>query len=148
MTFLNIAAILSIGLMIGTELAVSVFINPIIYKLEESAQAAAIRLFAKRLGTAMPFWYVASLLLLIVEAVLRRGQPGFVLLIGASAIWVAVVVLTISFLVPINNRMMRLEPGVFARQAKSEHKRWDRMHRARVAALAVSFVFMLLAVGV
>ena len=44
-----------IGLLIGTELAVAVFIDPILWKLENSVQFTATRLFAKRLGTAMPF---------------------------------------------------------------------------------------------
>jgi hypothetical protein len=55
MLALNVVTTLCIGLLIGTEFAVSAFINPILRKLDSRAQASAIRLFAKRLGTAMPF---------------------------------------------------------------------------------------------
>jgi len=66
---LTIITTLCIGLLIGTEFSVSVFINPILRRLDVLAQAHAIRLFARRLGAAMPFWYTASLLLLIGEAI-------------------------------------------------------------------------------
>ena len=75
-SFLNGAAIVSIGLMIGVEFAVWVFINPILWKLEEPTRSYAIRLFAKKLGTAMPFWYAGNLLALLADAVLLRNQPN------------------------------------------------------------------------
>jgi uncharacterized membrane protein len=146
MVFTDILTTVCIGLMIGTEFAVSVFVNPVLWRLEDGAQAEAIPLFARRLGTAMPFWYVLSLLLLVLEMVLRRHEAGFALLVAAIAIWAVVIVLTLLFLVPINNRMIRLEPGGFAEAARREHHRWDSMHRVRVAALTAAMVCFLLAI--
>ena len=83
MSSLDIVAILCIGLLVGTEFAVSVFVNPVIWQLDERAQATAIRLFAVRLGKAMPFWYALSLIFLIIEAVVHRQQAGLSLLIAA-----------------------------------------------------------------
>jgi|SRR5579871_768358 len=145
MPFLDIAVTVCIGLLIGTEFAVSAFINPIVWKLDDRAQATAIHLFAERLGTAMPFWYAVSLLLLGLETLLRHHEPGFVLLIAASIIWAIVILLTLLFLVPINNRMARLTPDSFPEGARREHKKWDTLHRLRVAALIVAFVCFLLA---
>jgi hypothetical protein len=65
MDLLNIATILCIGLLIGVELAVSAFINPVVWKLDLAAQARAFPLFGHRLGRAMPVWYIAGLLLLV-----------------------------------------------------------------------------------
>jgi len=76
MLILDITVAVCIGLLVGAELSVSVFINPILSRLNESAQAAATRLFAIRLGRSMPFWYAASLLLLLAETFLRRHAPG------------------------------------------------------------------------
>ena len=143
--FLYIATTVCIGLLIGTEFAVSVFINPVLRKLEERSQARAISLFAGRLGRAMPFWYGLSLLLLIVEAVVERHELGFSLLIVATAIWLAVIVLTLLFLVPINNRMMLLDAASFPKEAQREHERWDSRHRLRVMALVVAMICFLLA---
>lgn len=146
MLILDITVAVCIGLLVGTELSVSVFINPILSRLDESAQAAATRMFAIRLGRSMPFWYAASLLLLLAETFLRRHEPGFTPLIIADAIWATVIVLTLLFLVPINNRMMQLDPGTFPEQARRAHHRWDMLHRIRVAALATAMVCCLLAI--
>ncbi len=144
---LNVVTTLCIGLLIGTEFAVSVFINPILRKLDNRAQAQAIRLFARRLGTAMPFWYVASLLLLIGEAIVHRRESGGLLLIAACVIWIAVIIHTVLVLVPINNRMTQLDSDAFSQEAQREHKKWDSLHRLRVVALVVALVCCLVAIG-
>jgi len=142
---LDIATIACIGLLIGTELAVSVFINPILWNLENVAQLAAVRMFAKRLGTAMPFWYVASLFLLIAETAVRRHEVNFVLLMFATIIWAAVIVLTLVYLVPINSRLAQLGANSVAAVAQQQHKHWDTMHRYRIAALGLSMLCFLVA---
>ena len=52
---LGIVTTMCIGLMIGAEFALSAFANPILEKLDDSTQAYATRLFARKLGTVMPF---------------------------------------------------------------------------------------------
>ncbi len=143
---LDIVTTVCIGLLIGTEFAVAAFINPILRKLGAREELRAIRLFAAKLGAAMPVWYGVSLLLLIAEAVLRRGENGYLLLIAAGAIWAAVIVLTILFLVPINNRLARVDPDAVPEPALKEHGRWDAMHRWRVATLTAAMVCFLIAV--
>lgn len=144
---LSTVAIVSIGLMIGVEFAVWAFINPILRKLADEPRAQAIVLFARRLGTAMPFWYTANLLLLIAEWVLLRRAVGAPLLATAVGLWVLVIVLTLMFLVPINNRMAREESHASAERAHREHKRWDSLHRARVIALGAAMVLFVVGIG-
>ena len=67
------------------------------------------------------------------------------LLLIANAIWAAVIVLTLLFLVPINNRMAKLDPQSFVAESRRAHHTWDAMHRARVAALTVAFVCLVAA---
>ncbi|MGA9584001.1 MAG: DUF1772 domain-containing protein [Terracidiphilus sp.] len=143
---LDIVTTVCIGLLIGTEFAVAAFINPILRKLGAREELRAIRLFAAKLGAEMPFWYSASFLLLIAEAVMRRGEPGFLLLIAAGAIWAGVIVLTLVFLVPINNRLARVDPDAAGEPALKEHGQWDAMHRWRVATLTAAMVCFLIAV--
>jgi len=143
---LDIATTVCIGLLIGTEFAVSVFINPVLEKLEDRTRAKAVSLFATRLGRAMPYWYGLSFLLLIAEVVVRHHQPGSLLLIAAGAIWFTVIVLTLIYLVPINNRMTKLDAASFPVEARQEHRRWDTLHRGRVVALTASLLCFLVAV--
>jgi uncharacterized membrane protein len=146
MIFLDIVTTVCLGLLIGTEFSVSVFVNPVLKRLDNGTRMKAISLFAKRLGTAMPYWYALSLLLLIAEAALRRHSDGISLLITANALWLAVIVLTIIFLVPINNRMMKLDSNSLADSSLREHRTWDLLHRGRVAVLSASMVCFLFAV--
>jgi hypothetical protein len=145
-SFLNILVTLCVGLLVGTELSVSAFVNPVLWKLDESAEPQAIAFFAQRLGTAMPFWYGVSFLLLLAEATIHWRQAGFALLGAASGLWAAANVLTLLFLVPINNRMARLDRISFTAHARRDHRKWDAMHRVRVGVLFAAWICFLIAV--
>lgn len=142
----GIVITMSFGLMLGTEFAVSAVVNPILEKLGDSARAQATRLFARKLGTVMPFWYVLNLLLLIAEAVTLRQHSGLLFLVAAGVIWIAVIVLTLIFLVPINNRIAAMDPTTFKDSLRREHRRWDALHRLRVLALSVAMICMLVGI--
>jgi len=142
----NIVTTLSIGLMIGVEFAVSVFINPVLQQLADQPRAQAIVLFARKLGKAMPFWYSSNLMLLIATWVLHRQASITLPMSAAIGLWALVILLTLIFLVPINNRMAREEAHAHAEQAHREHQRWDSMHRARVIALCAAMIFYLSAI--
>ena len=91
MIFFNLFTILCLGLLIGNELTVSLFINPAIWQLPERSQAAIFPILARSLGKAMPIWYIASLILMGVEAFLRRQQHGLPWLLTAIALWIAII---------------------------------------------------------
>ncbi|MGA8090489.1 MAG: DUF1772 domain-containing protein [Terracidiphilus sp.] len=148
MNILNVATILCIGLLIGGELAVSAFINPVVWKLDLAAQARASQLFGRRLGRAMPVWYIASLLLLVSETITHRHESHIGLLGVAIAFWGAAIALSLLSLVPINNRMVRLDADGWTESTQRELRMWDGLHRVRVAVLAVSMIFFLAGLGI
>ncbi|HUH64195.1 MAG TPA: DUF1772 domain-containing protein [Terracidiphilus sp.] len=144
----DIVTTVCIGWLIGTEFAVSAFVNPILYQLDDRARTDAIRRFAKKLGAVMPFWYIASLVLLLIEIVARWNEPGRAWILAANAIWAAVIVLTLLYLVPINNRIAGSEAGLSAEMFRHQHHKWDVRHRWRVAALGVAMVCLLIAIRI
>ncbi|HUN83875.1 MAG TPA: DUF1772 domain-containing protein [Terracidiphilus sp.] len=148
MTLLNVVTVVCIGLLVGTEFAVSAFVNPVLWKLDGHARAGAVRMLARDLGFVMPIWYAGSFVFMIVETIVRWHSPAVTMLIVAGAIWAAVIVLTLVFLVPINNQMARIEPDAWTEQTLREHRKWDARHRFRIAALAASWVCLLLAIQV
>jgi hypothetical protein len=139
MLFLNVLTILCTGLMIGNELTVSLFVNPVVWQLEDRSQAKALSLFAGILGKVMPFWYAWCLALVIAETYLLRHRPGLTLLLIAVVIWIAIIVYTVTTLVPINNRIARLGDGL-PEGWRQEHKRWDIYHRWRILSLVIAMV--------
>ena len=148
MDLLNIATILCIGLLIGAELSVSAFINPVVSKLDLAAQARAFPLFGRRLGRAMPVWYIAGLLLLVSETITHRHDSHFGLLGVAIVFWGAAIALSLLSLVPINNRMVRLSADGFTERTQRELRKWDSLHRVRVSLLAIAMVFFLAGIGI
>jgi len=138
MQLLDFFAILCIGPLVGNEFAISMFVNPAIWKLDEVPQAKALQLLARSLGRVMPFWYVCGLLLLAAETYVRCGNGHTHLLYAAVSIWVLAIVYTVTLLVPINNRIAKLDVDAPSAGWGSEHHRWDRLHRWRVGMLTVA----------
>ena len=139
MIFFNLFTILCLSLLIGNELTVSLFINPIMQQLDPRPRTQALGLFARILGRVMPFWYALCLLLLIAETALYRHETVFPFLIIASGLWAAVIVFTVTTLVPINNRIAALPPEASLSSWQKEHHRWDILHRWRVGLLTFAF---------
>lgn len=139
MRILDLVTILCATLLVGNEFAVSAFVNPILWQLEPVAQSRALSLAAKSLGAVMPFWYASSLILMIAESILRRHQPAFFWIAAAAALWVAVIIFTITMLVPINNRIAKLDSASsHAIDWRAQHRHWDSLHRLRIALITIA----------
>lgn len=140
MHLLNILTITSAGLMIGNELSVSAFVNPALRRLEGGPRAQALSALARSLGQAMPVWYGLCLALLVLESFLHRNQTALAPLLIAAALWAGAIVLSISSLVPINNRIASLNTAAPATGWERDHQKWDVLHRVRVLVLTVAFL--------
>ena len=142
MHVLDLLTIMVAGLLVGNEFAVSAFVNPAIWKHADRRQAVTL---AASLGSVMPIWYAVSLVLLGTEAVLRRAGPDAPFFWLATGLWLAVIVLTIAALVPINSRLARLSVREEDHSSVTgdddwlrDHHLWDRRHRIRVAFLTLA----------
>jgi len=135
----DVIAILCVGLMVGNELAVSLFVNPAIWRLDDQAIASVL---AASLGRVMPFWYGVNLALIGVEAYLRQGGAGERLLLIAAGLWVAAIVYSLAALVAINNRLAADGRGSSRKDWRVDHTRWDTFHRWRIVLLIVATACM------
>src|SRR3569833_905315 len=142
MHFLNMLTITSAGLMVGSELSISVFVNPAVRRLESGPQAQALSILASSLGRAMPFWYGLCLALLALESFLHRHETALAALGTAAAIWTGAIIFSIGKLVPINNRIASLNPAAPAPNWEREHRRWDALHRVRILLLVVALLVL------
>jgi Domain of unknown function (DUF1772) len=137
-------AVVLTGPMVGVELAVAVFFNPLFDRLPDDAFRAVRSAASRVLGAVMPFWYAATFLLLAVAAV-RAGDGSRTWLCAiAAGLMAAVILLTVTMLVPINNRIAKWPAtGEPSRELAA---RWDRLHRLRVAVLVLLFTVLAVAV--
>jgi amino acid transporter len=137
----EVGALVITGPMVGVEIAVAAFTNPIFDRLPDDAYRLARSDGSRVLGRVMPFWYIATLVVLIATAVVTSGNW---LIVAAAALMALVVLLTVTMLVPINNRI-----GKWSRTDDVDRvlaRRWDRLHWLRASMLVVLFVLSVIGV--
>jgi uncharacterized membrane protein len=133
------------GLMAGNEFAVAAFIHPQLRKLDSSAHAQTAALLAGILGKAMPLWYGLALVLILGAAFEHRpisSGPGLFIVL-AAALWAITIIFTITTLVPINNRIAKMNPEHPYDCWLQDRSRWDQLHQVRVALLIMAFLLLL-----
>jgi uncharacterized membrane protein len=145
LTALEVFTTVVVGLMVGVEFAVPFFINPILNALP-SDNGLRGRVHGARVGGAvMPFWYIGSLVLVAVWAILGWHHPGTGLVVTAGALLIVSVIMSILVLVPINNRVKTWTTGSRPADWKEQLQRWDRFHYVRVAVIIAAFALLVTA---
>jgi hypothetical protein len=136
----QVLTVVVVGALVGVEFGVAAFTNPILERLPDDAYRQARAAGSRILGTVMPFWYAAAAALLIADAVLAPATGA----IAAVVLMAVVMVLTLTTLVPINNRVAAWA-GAGSDEAPTSRdlaRRWDRLHWVRVALLLAIFVLV------
>jgi uncharacterized membrane protein len=133
------------GIMVGNEFAVAAFVHPQLRRLDDRAHAQTAAPLAGSLGKAMPLWYALALVL-ILGAAFEHG-PVFsgsgLLITSGGVLWAATILFTVTMLVPINNRIARMNPKQPHEGWLRDRARWDQLHRIRVALLIVALLLLL-----
>lgn len=139
---LGVVTVVAVGLLVGVELAVAVFVNPIFDRLPGEDGLAARVDGARVLGRVMPFWYSGSIVLGVLWVVLAWGDPAVVPVVVATTLLVAAIVASVVLLVPINDRVKTWSAGNAPADWRSQLGRWDRLHYGRVAVLVAAFALV------
>lgn len=142
---LEVFTVVVVGLMVGVEFSVAFVINPILTGLPRDSAVRARAHGGRMLGAVMPFWYIGSLILIVVGAVVGWHQPGAGLLVVAAALLVVSVVMSVLLLVPINNRGRTWTEENLPEDWKEQMNRWDRYHYVRVAIIIAAFTVLVTA---
>jgi uncharacterized membrane protein len=145
LTTLAVITATVVGLMVGVEFAVAVFVNPIFRRLPVGSWIEASADGGRVLGRVMPFWYIGSLLLVAALAAAKWGGSGGAAAVAAAALLAVSVVMSVTLLVPINNRLSTWTADDHPADWREQHQRWDRLHYARVAVIVAGFVLTLVA---
>jgi uncharacterized membrane protein len=144
-TLYDIATATIAATMAGNEFAVAAFVHPQISKLGDNVHAQLAAPLATALGKAMPLWYGLSLVLIVGAAFEHRpitSGPG-IFIAAAALLWAIAIAFTITMLVPINNRIARMNPQQPHPTWLQDRCRWDKLHRIRVELLIVAVLLLL-----
>jgi uncharacterized membrane protein len=141
----DIATAAVTGLMAGNEFAVAAFVHPQLRRLGDSTHAQIAARLAAVLGKAMPLWYGLALVLILGAAFEHRpltSGPGLFIALAAG-LWAATIVFTVTMLVPINNRIAKMNPEHPYDCWLQDRCRWDQLHQVRVVLLIMAFLLLL-----
>jgi hypothetical protein len=141
----DIATAAVTGIMVGNEFAVAAFVHPQLRKLSDNAHLQIALRLAGVLGKAMPIWYGLALVLILGAAFEHRplsSGPGLFLAL-AAALWIAAILFSVTMLVPINNRIAKIDPEHPYDCWLQDRCRWDQLHQVRVVLLTMAFVLLL-----
>jgi hypothetical protein len=88
----------------------------------------------------------ATLLLHLMLLGLTWHWPALatVLLLGATLLWVVIIVFSVVGPVPINNRVKAWEIQKLPPDWQEQRRRWDRLHAIRVVMIALAFLALVL----
>ncbi|MFD7906401.1 anthrone oxygenase family protein [Kitasatospora sp. NPDC059722] len=131
-----------VGVMVGVEFCVAFFVNRIFDALPGDGGQLGRAHGGRMLGAVMPFWYIASLVLVVLWAVAGWHRHGAALVVTAGALLVVSVLMSVLLLVPINNRGKTWTPENRPADWKEQMKRWERYHYGRVAVIIAAFALL------
>ena len=144
---IDLIAVLVTILLAGSELAIGVFVHPVLSKLPDAAHAEAAKPLARLLGRVMPFWYAAALLLVVVSLLTRAtGSWSWWACLSSAALLAVTVPFSLICLVPKNNRVAALDLNALPGDWKSDRRRWDQYHAIRIVILVLASVAITAAV--
>ncbi|UJP40276.1 anthrone oxygenase family protein [Cellulomonas palmilytica] len=143
MEWLPIVAVVVTGLMVGVELSVAFVVNPITDALPDDARILARAHGGRMLGRVMPFWYIGSTLLAAATALVEPDAAA--LAWTAAGLLVVSVVLSVTLLVPINDRAKQWTPDTAPDDHHEQARRWDDLHLVRLAVIVAAFVLLAIA---
>ncbi|MEV5972044.1 DUF1772 domain-containing protein [Streptomyces sp. NPDC051921] len=145
LTALEVFTTVTVGLMVGVEFSVAFVMNRIFSALPEDSDQLARSHGGRMLGALMPFWYIGSLVLAGVWAVVGWHDEGTGLVVTAAGLLIVSVIMSLLLLVPINNRGKTWTPENRPADWKEQMNRWDRYHYVRVAVIVAAFTLLVAA---
>lgn len=142
---LEVVTTVVVGVMVGVEFSVAFVMSRILNALPEDSAQLGHAHGGRMLGAVMPVWYIGSVVLVAVWAVVGWRDHGTGLVIAAGAFLLLSVVMSVLLLVPINNRNKAWTPENRPADWREQLSRWERWHYVRVAVLIAAFALLVAA---
>ncbi len=125
------------GMLTGNEVGSRITAHPALDELPPAEHVRAEQALTRRYGRVMPAFMTATLVSFAPVLGLERDRTSSRALLGLAGLgsYGAMLALTLTRNVPINQRLLELDPDVPADQEefRALRRRWDRLHTARTA---------------
>lgn len=121
------------GMMAGNEFGTWAAVHPSLAKLGPPERISAEQELTRRYSEIMPLWMGSVVASCVLALLLSRGSAGFRRTLFGTACFSGMLVSTRLGNVPINERVMEMDPETDQEEFAELRKRWDRLHTLRVA---------------
>jgi hypothetical protein len=118
----------------GNEFGGVVGFHPALYELPTEAHTRAERAITSRFGKLMPPFMTATIVSFVpvLSLVRHRRSPSLIFTLVGMLCYMAMLAVTFAGNMPINRRVLELDPVTVSREEFIElRRRWDRFHAAR-----------------
>lgn len=138
---IDLIAVMVTVLLTGSELAIGVFVHPVLSKLQDAAHAEAAKPLARLLGRSCRFGTRPHCSVSSFRCSLTLSALG----LGGRVIVRSPVPFSLICLVPINNRVAAWNLNSLPGDWKRDRRRWDHYHAIRIVMLVLASVAIVLA---
>ena len=132
------------GLLAGNELGTKVALHPSLEKLGAPERIRAEQEVTRRYAAIMPFWMSSTVVSCLPALAFSRGSRRFLPTLLGTACFVGMLLSTLLGNVPINNRVLEMDPDGDAEEFAGLRERWDRLHTRRVVLNVAGLAFLCL----
>lgn len=137
--FVNLALA---GTLTGNEFGTLSAVHPALVRLGPAERIRAEQEVTRRFGAIMPFWMGATVISCILATLSARGSAGFGRTLLGAACFVAMLVSTRLGNVPINDRIVEMDPERDQEEVVELRRRWNRLHAMRVGLDVAGLAFL------
>ena len=130
------------GTLTGNEFGTLAAVHPALEDLSPSERIRAEQELTRRFGAIMPFWMGSTVLSGVLAVLFSRGTAGFRSTLLGAACFAGMLASTRIGNVPINERVLEMDPGRDQEEFAVLRRRWDRLHKLRVALNAAGLAFL------
>lgn len=120
------------GSLAGNELGTWAAVHPALERLSPPERIRAEQEVTRRFAAIMPVWMGSAVVSCLAALVASRGSAGFRNTLLGTACFAGMLASTRLGNVPINNRVMEMDPEKDQEEFAELRERWDRLHALRV----------------
>jgi uncharacterized membrane protein len=130
------------GLLAGNEFGTWAAVHPSLGKLGPAERIRAEQQITRRYAAIMPAWMGSTVISCLLALLFSRGTAGFRSALFGTVCFVGMLASTRIGNVPINDRVLEMDPERDQEEFARLRERWDRLHTLRVALNVAGLGFL------
>ncbi len=130
------------GMLAGNEFGTWAAVHPALEELSPAERMRAEQEVTRRFAAIMPAWMGSTVVSSVLAALFSRGSAGSGRTLLGTACFVGMLASTRVGNVPINDRVIAMDPERDREEFAELRRRWDRLHTLRVALNVGGLVFL------